>query len=68
MVFAVTKGDEVAEVLEGGMVRRLFSQRFFDASSGTRGHYLDVEGKTEDMLLLVSVSEDERRIVSVRRL
>ncbi|TVU04655.1 hypothetical protein EJB05_47781, partial [Eragrostis curvula] len=68
MVFAVTEGNDVAEVLDGGAVRVLGSESFFDASTGTREHFVDVQGRAEAMLLLMSVREDERRIVSIRRL
>ncbi|TVU04618.1 hypothetical protein EJB05_47741, partial [Eragrostis curvula] len=61
MVFAVTEGN-------GSVARGLGSESFFEAGTGTLEHFVDVEGKTEGMLLLVSVREDERRIVRVRRL
>jgi hypothetical protein len=38
-----------------------------DASTGTRHHFVDVQGKAEAMLFLVSVREDQRCIVAVRR-
>ncbi|TVU04608.1 hypothetical protein EJB05_47728, partial [Eragrostis curvula] len=53
MVFAITEGNEVAEVLDGGAVRVLGSESFFDACTGTRQHFVDVQGTTEAMLLLV---------------
>ncbi|TVU04648.1 hypothetical protein EJB05_47774, partial [Eragrostis curvula] len=68
MLFVVTESNEVAEVLDGGAVRVLGSESFFDAGTGTREHFVDMQGTTEAMLLLMSVHEDERRIVSIRRL
>ncbi|TVU04797.1 hypothetical protein EJB05_47932, partial [Eragrostis curvula] len=67
MVFAVTESNEVAEVLDGGAVRVLGSESVFDEGTGTREHFVDVQGKTEAMLLLVSVREDQRRIVGILR-
>ncbi|GJN15575.1 hypothetical protein PR202_gb02498 [Eleusine coracana subsp. coracana] len=67
MVFTVTESNEVAEVVDGGAVHALGSESFFDAGTGTQQHFVDVQGKTEAMLLLVSVNEDQRRIVGVRR-
>ncbi|TVU04798.1 hypothetical protein EJB05_47933, partial [Eragrostis curvula] len=60
MVFAVTEGNEVAEVIDG-------SENFLDWAIGTRHHFVDVQGKTEAVLLLVSVREDKRSIVGIRR-
>ena len=51
----------------GGAARALGSESFFDASTCTRHHFVDVEGKAEAMLFLVSVREDQRRIVDVKR-
>jgi hypothetical protein len=45
----------------------LGSESFLDAATGTRRHFVDVQGKGEAMLFLVSVDEDQRRIVDVRR-
>jgi hypothetical protein len=67
-VFAVTEGYEIAEVLECGALRVLGSESFFDATTGTRKHFVDVPGKTEAMLLLMSVLEEHRVITSVHRL
>lgn len=67
-VFTVTEGYEMAEVLEGGALRVLGSESFFDASTCTRKHFVDVPGKTEAMLLLMSVLEEHRRIVGIQRL
>ncbi|OEL33442.1 hypothetical protein BAE44_0005539 [Dichanthelium oligosanthes] len=65
--FTVTDGNEVAQVARGGAVRVLGSDSFFDEATGTRQHFVDVQGKAEAMLFLVSVREDQRRIVSIRR-
>ncbi|KAL6661023.1 hypothetical protein ACP70R_000407 [Stipagrostis hirtigluma subsp. patula] len=74
MRLAVTDGNEVAEVLRGGALRVLASESFADdadedggKTATTRHHFVDVQGKREAMLLLVSVREDEHRIVDVRR-
>ena len=67
VVFTVTGGNEVALVTRGGATRALGSESYLDASTGTRHHFVDVQGKTEAMLFLVSVREDQRRIVAVRR-
>ncbi|TVU04796.1 hypothetical protein EJB05_47931, partial [Eragrostis curvula] len=67
MVFTVTEGNEVAEVLDRGAVRVLGSESFFDEDIGTREHFVDVQGRGEAILLLVSVREDQRRIVAIRR-
>ncbi|TVU04794.1 hypothetical protein EJB05_47929, partial [Eragrostis curvula] len=45
MVFAVTEGNEVAEVLDGGAVRVLGSESFFDWTTGTQEHFVDVSWK-----------------------
>ncbi|TVU04800.1 hypothetical protein EJB05_47935, partial [Eragrostis curvula] len=62
-------GNEVAEVLDGGAMamRVLGSESFFAWTIGTQEQFVDVQGKTEAMLLLVSVREDQRRIVGIRR-
>lgn len=67
MTFTVTEGNEVAQVGKGGAVHALGGESFVDAGTGTRKHFVDVQGKTEAMLLLVSVDEAERRIVDIRR-
>ncbi|TVU04792.1 hypothetical protein EJB05_47927, partial [Eragrostis curvula] len=67
MVFALTERNEVAQVIDGGAVRVLDSESFLDEDTGTRHHFVDVQGTTEAMLLLVSVREDERRIAGIRR-
>ncbi|RCV32096.1 hypothetical protein SETIT_6G230500v2 [Setaria italica] len=67
VAFTVTEGNEVAEVARGGGARVLGSESFLDAATGTRRHFVDVQGKAEAMLFLVSVDEDQRRIVDVRR-
>ncbi|CAO2184493.1 unnamed protein product [Urochloa humidicola] len=69
VAFTVTDGNEVAEVVRGdGAARVLASESFFDAGTGLRRHFVDVEGKAEAMLFFVSVNEDLRRIVDIRRL
>ena len=46
----------------------LESESFLDAGiGGTRHHFVDVQGEAEAMLFLVSVREDQRRIVAIRR-
>ncbi|TVU04793.1 hypothetical protein EJB05_47928, partial [Eragrostis curvula] len=60
MVFTVTEGNEVAEVLDRGAVRVLGSENFFDEDTGTQEHFVDVQGRGEAMLLLVSVREDQQ--------
>nr|TKW11515.1 hypothetical protein SEVIR_6G237122v2 [Setaria viridis] len=67
VAFTVTEGNEVAEVARGGGARVLGCESFLDAATGTRRHFVDVQGKAEAMLFLVSVDEDQRRIVDVRR-
>ena len=72
VTFTVTEGGEVAEVVRGAVrgataPRVLGSESFFDASTGTRHHFVDVQGQAEAMLFLVSVHEDQRRIVTIRR-
>ena len=47
--------------------RALGSESYLDASTGTRHHFVDVQGKAEAMLFLVSVREDQRCIVDVQR-
>ncbi|CAO2202750.1 unnamed protein product [Urochloa humidicola] len=69
VAFTVTEGNEVAEVVgRGGTARVLGSESFFDAGTGLRRHFVDVEGKAEAMLFFVSVNEDLRLIVDIRRL
>ncbi|CAO2207449.1 unnamed protein product [Urochloa humidicola] len=68
VAFTVTEGKEVAEVVVGGAARVLGSESFLDADTGTRHHFVDVQAEAEAMLFLVSVNEDQRRIVGVRRL
>jgi hypothetical protein len=65
--FTVTEGNEVAQVAKGGGARVLRSESFLDEATNTRYHFVDVQGKAEAMLFLVSVDEDQRRIVDVRR-
>jgi len=67
--FTVTERNEVAEVSRGGGAapRVLESESFFDAGTGTRRHFVDVQGQAEAMVFLVSVREDQRRIVAVSR-
>ncbi|PUZ52493.1 hypothetical protein GQ55_6G274500 [Panicum hallii var. hallii] len=67
VTFTVTEGNEVAEVARGGAARVLHSESFLDAGTGTRRHFVDVQGEAEAMLFLVSVREDQRRIVAIRR-
>jgi len=68
VTFTVTEGNEVAEVARGGAVRVLESESFLDVGiGGTRHHFVDVQGEAEAMLFLVSVREDQRRIVAIRR-
>ncbi|KAK3122303.1 hypothetical protein QOZ80_8BG0667900 [Eleusine coracana subsp. coracana] len=69
MTFTMTtEGSEVAQVgKNGAVVHVLRSESFFDAGTGTTEHFVDVQGKTEAMLLLVSVNKDQRRIVGIRR-
>ncbi|PAN36501.1 hypothetical protein PAHAL_6G288400 [Panicum hallii] len=69
VTFTVTEGNEVAEVARGGAARALHSESFLDAGAGTgtRRHFVDVQGEAEAMLFLVSVREDQRRIVAIRR-
>ncbi|OEL37502.1 hypothetical protein BAE44_0001480 [Dichanthelium oligosanthes] len=69
VAFTVTDGNEVAEVARGGGAARVLgSESFFDEATGTRQHFVDVQGEAEAMLFLVSVREDQPRIVAVRRL
>ena len=70
--FTVTERNEVAEVARGGggaAPRVLDGESFFGAGTGTgtRHHFVDVQGKAEAMLFLVSVREDQRCIVDVQR-
>jgi hypothetical protein len=67
--FTVTERNEVAEVARGcgAAPRVLDSESLLDAGTGTRRHFVDVQGKAEAMLFLVSVREDQRRIVAVSR-
>jgi hypothetical protein len=51
VVFTVTEGNEVALVTRGGATRALGSESYLDASTGTRHHFVDVQGKAEDALL-----------------
>ncbi|KAG2553982.1 hypothetical protein PVAP13_9KG633200 [Panicum virgatum] len=68
VTFTVTEGGEVAEVVRGAAAPRVLgSESFFDASTGTRHHFVDVQGQAEAMLFLVSVREDQRRIIAIRR-
>ncbi|CAO2162545.1 unnamed protein product [Urochloa humidicola] len=70
VAFTVTEGNEVAEVVRRGAARVLGSESFFDAATGLRHHFVDVQGKAEVMLFFVSVitvNEDLRRIVDIRR-
>ncbi|KAF8758157.1 hypothetical protein HU200_010675 [Digitaria exilis] len=59
-----TEGNKVAEVVAGGggAARVLPSESFLDEGTGTRVHFVDVQGEAEAMLFLVSVQEDQRRI------
>lgn len=65
VTFTVTEGNEVAEVARGGAARVLESESFLDAGTGTRHHFVDVQGEAEAMLFLVSVREDQHRIVAI---
>jgi hypothetical protein len=70
--FMVTERNEVAEVARGGGVavpRVLDGESFFDAGTGTglQRHFVDVQGKVEAMVFLVSVRKDQRRIIAVSR-
>ncbi|KAG2542673.1 hypothetical protein PVAP13_9NG653900 [Panicum virgatum] len=68
MTFTLTEGNEVAEVVRGAAAPCVLgSESFFDAGTGTRHHFVDVQGEAEAMLFLVSVREDQRRIVAIRR-
>ncbi|CAL5013849.1 unnamed protein product [Urochloa decumbens] len=67
VAFTVTEGNEVAEVVGGGAARVLGSESFLDAGTGLRRHFVDVQGGNEAMLFFVSVNEDQRRIVDIRR-
>ncbi|CAD6245104.1 unnamed protein product [Miscanthus lutarioriparius] len=69
VVFTVTEGNDVAQAARGGAAaaRVLGSESFFDAATCTRRHFVDVQGKAEAMLFLVSVREDQRCIVDVQR-
>ena len=68
VTFTVTEGNEVAEVVRGAAAPCVLgSESFFDAGTGTRHHFVDVQGEAEAMLFLVSVREDQRRIVAIRR-
>jgi hypothetical protein len=64
--FTVTERNEVARGC-GAAPRVLDSESLLDAGTGTRRHFVDVQGKAEAMLFLVSVREDRRRIVAVSR-
>ncbi|CAN6174430.1 unnamed protein product [Urochloa humidicola] len=69
VTFTVTEGNEVAEVVGGGGAARVLdSESFFDAATGLRRHFVDVQGQTEAMLFFLSVNEDQRRIVDILRL
>ncbi|KAF8653872.1 hypothetical protein HU200_062005 [Digitaria exilis] len=63
VTFTVTQGNEVA-ASGGGAARVLPSESFLDEGTGTRVHFVDVQGDAEAMLFLVSVQEDQRRISS----
>jgi hypothetical protein len=63
MTFTLTERNVVAQVGKCA----LGTESFFDAGKGTREHFVDVQGKAEAVLLLVSVNEDQRRIVAIRR-
>ncbi|KAJ1266062.1 hypothetical protein BS78_08G122200 [Paspalum vaginatum] len=68
VVFTVTDRDEVAVVVaDGAATRVLRSESFLDVDKCTRRHFVDVQGKAEAMLFLVSVHEDQRRVVFVQR-
>ncbi|KAG0523665.1 hypothetical protein BDA96_07G142600 [Sorghum bicolor] len=70
VVFTLTEDNEVAQAARGGAAaaRVLGSESFLDdAATCTRHHFVDVQGKGEAMLFLVSVREDHRCIVDVRR-
>ena len=68
VTFTVTEGGEVAEVVRGAAAPRVLgSESFFDAGTSTRHHFVDVQGEAEAMMFLVSVREDQRRIVAIRR-
>jgi hypothetical protein len=68
----VTEGHEkeVAEVVEpDGELRLLDCGGSYRATAaGTREHVVDVQGEEEAFVLLVSVREEEARIVRVQRL
>jgi hypothetical protein len=68
----VTDGDEkeVAEVVEpDGELRVLDCGGSYRATAaGTREHVVDVQGEEEAFVLLVSVREEDARIVRVQRL
>ena len=56
VTFTVTEGGEVAKVAGGDAApRALGSESFFDAGTGTRHHFVDVQGEAEAMLFLVFV-------------
>ena len=66
VTFTVTEGGEVAKVAGGDAApRALGSESFFDAGTGTRHQFVDVQGEAEAMMFLVSVREDQHRIVAI---
>ncbi|TVU04768.1 hypothetical protein EJB05_47902, partial [Eragrostis curvula] len=67
MAFMVTEGNKIAEVLQDGSLRVLESESYFEEDTGTQEHFLDVDAEMESMLFLVSVREDQRRIVRMVR-
>lgn len=67
----VTEGTEkeVAEIVEpDGALRVLGCGGCYEAVAGTREHVVDVQGDEEAFVLLVSVREEDARIVQVQRL
>ncbi|OEL12952.1 hypothetical protein BAE44_0026030, partial [Dichanthelium oligosanthes] len=56
----VTEGNEVAEVARGAAALVLGRESFFDASTRTRHHFVEVKGKADATTFLVSVHECTR--------
>ncbi|KAL5220058.1 hypothetical protein ABZP36_024771 [Zizania latifolia] len=73
LLLTVREGDKsVAEVVlpDGGVLREVSTGFFYDPGTGTVQHMVDVQGKREAFILLVSVSvrEELGRIVAIKRL
>uniref|UniRef100_A0A0D9XAD0 Uncharacterized protein n=1 Tax=Leersia perrieri TaxID=77586 RepID=A0A0D9XAD0_9ORYZ len=69
MRLTVTEEEkEVAEVDTDGVMRVVGCGSYYDRCTDTMQHVVDVQGEKEAYMLLVSVREELRRIVRVKRL